>query len=84
MKIAKRALGSRVTILNQIKQLCPLSSWPLNEMYSKETIASSCVIHLTAHTTWHWIEDELIYPGKCQAFRLDFIFCFCKAMFDGQ
>ena len=63
------------------------------------------MIHLTAYTAWHWIEDECvssqsqiwpiflavssrskarfqivhkIYPGKRQAFRLDFILWFLQ------
>ena len=32
----------------------------------------------TACTVWHWVEDEFVYPGMCQAFRLDFILWFLQ------
>ena len=72
MKSAERALGSCATIFKH------LSSCPSNKMCSKETIVTTHVIHLTARTAWHWIEDEFVYPGKCQAFRLDFILWFLQ------
>ena len=74
MKSAERALGSHVTIFVKLHSYACLSSWPSNEMCSKEIIASTCVIHLTACTVWQWIDNEFVLSGMCQVFRLDFIF----------
>ena len=70
-KSAERALGSHILTIfkpNYSYSYAHLSLRPSNEMYFKEMIAPTCVIHLVLHDNGY-----RGLPGMCQAFRLGFI-----------